>query len=179
MYVPSLSSLNRESNLKTLPPGSNFTWDIALSKLYANCLLSSLNVRHALQLASHVTSTTANVVRGVREGKAPILSHTSCGTNQVLRKQGSVFVCAPGCEKAYYDSVVGSRFGVSTLRTRVQKAPRMREVSGSHFLECSRVKARSGQEIPVTKVQNGAGVFYPEIYYTQELTNEILGSPEP
>ncbi|KAF7300948.1 hypothetical protein MIND_00657800 [Mycena indigotica] len=34
----------------------NFVWDLALSKLYTNCLLSTLNARHKLNSASHAST---------------------------------------------------------------------------------------------------------------------------
>jgi len=35
--------------------GRNFIWDLALSKLYSNCLLSTLNARASLQFSSRST----------------------------------------------------------------------------------------------------------------------------
>ncbi|KAJ7624034.1 hypothetical protein DFH06DRAFT_1340065 [Mycena polygramma] len=67
----------------------NFTFDIALSKLYATCLLSSLNARHehTVALGSYVVNSSMEpgiTGTGPARGKGGVLS------------EGSVFVCAPG-----------------------------------------------------------------------------------
>ncbi|KAJ6472364.1 hypothetical protein C8R47DRAFT_728142 [Mycena vitilis] len=67
----------------------NFTFDIALSKLYATCLLSSLNARHehTVALGSYVVDSSIGrgiTATGPARGKSEVLS------------EGSVFVCAPG-----------------------------------------------------------------------------------
>jgi len=53
----------------------NFVWDLALSKLYSNCLMSTLNARQKLNSASHASTfqQQRNVVlspgRGAGSGK--------------------------------------------------------------------------------------------------------------
>ncbi|KAJ7501118.1 hypothetical protein B0H11DRAFT_2224950 [Mycena galericulata] len=39
----------------------NFVWDLALSKLYSNCLLSSLNARQSLNNVSHLSNSVSHL----------------------------------------------------------------------------------------------------------------------
>ncbi|KAJ7124632.1 hypothetical protein C8R43DRAFT_37352 [Mycena crocata] len=63
----------------------NFVWDIALSKLYANCLMSSLNARQALTFATHMHVESSTAMRAAGSKKA-----------SEIRFNESVFACAPG-----------------------------------------------------------------------------------
>ncbi|KAJ7062778.1 hypothetical protein C8F01DRAFT_1230376 [Mycena amicta] len=61
----------------------NFVWDLALSKLYTNCLLSTLNARHKLNAASYGTSMQRNYVmspvRSGSNGKGESFIDTAAG----------------------------------------------------------------------------------------------------
>ncbi|KAJ7744758.1 hypothetical protein DFH07DRAFT_963603 [Mycena maculata] len=71
-----------------LPPTQrdaiNFTWDIALSKLYTNCLMSTLNARQAFHLPRHMLSFTT----------VPIPGPGMSGKRVMIVQ--SAFECAPG-----------------------------------------------------------------------------------
>ncbi|KAJ7199954.1 hypothetical protein GGX14DRAFT_372671 [Mycena pura] len=67
----------------TLPHQAvNFVWDLALSKLYSNCLLSSLNARNQLNAQSHASTFQQLAIRSPQSNKQGFLDTTqgSAGT---------------------------------------------------------------------------------------------------
>ncbi|KAJ7033559.1 hypothetical protein C8F04DRAFT_1104310 [Mycena alexandri] len=72
----------------------NFVWDLALSKLYSNCLLSTLNARHKLNNASHGST--------FQQRRSVVLSPARSGSG----KQESFFDDAPAGGSVTYGGTV-------------------------------------------------------------------------
>jgi len=68
----------------------NFVWDLALSKLYSNCLLSTLNARQKLNSASHASTfhrRRSILISAGQSGKQDFLD-TAPGTGSVTYTEG-------------------------------------------------------------------------------------------
>ncbi|KAJ7713422.1 hypothetical protein B0H16DRAFT_1810437 [Mycena metata] len=72
----------------------NFVWDLALSKLYSNCLLSTLNARHKLNDASHGST--------FQQRRSVVLSPARSGSG----KQESFFDSAPATGSVTYGGTI-------------------------------------------------------------------------
>ncbi|KAJ7153252.1 hypothetical protein C8R46DRAFT_1119854 [Mycena filopes] len=73
----------------------NFVWDLALSKLYSNCLLSTLNARHKLNTASHGST--------FQHRRSVVLSPARSGGSG--KQEGSYFDAAPTAGSVTYGTV--------------------------------------------------------------------------
>ena len=73
----------------------NFIWDLALSKLYSNCLLSTLNARASLQFSSRSTVDYHSAPRH-NPGTAPCRRNDGFSMEAMSPARGSTYINNPG-----------------------------------------------------------------------------------